>query len=204
MNNKSFVSVFTLTEFHLLLLLGAFSRITFGIDLLDVICADEATGTVLNNPDSCTTFYYCQNETVVEYECQGGLYFDPVAMSCQPQKLNDPYCGPCNNLLDGDLVKLAGSCGRYGVCENKIVVEERYCEENEYFDSREFQCKINSEIKCDKRCDNLKTPFMADPSDCRNYLQCEGGQVVTKVCPDGLYFDVKRLLCGYETDVKCA
>lgn len=181
------------------------ATVATGIDLTDVLCANEETGTIFSNPDSCTMYYYCHEDTTYEVECPTGFYFDSSSVSCQKQKPDDSKCGLCFNLIDGDLVKMAGSCSKYGVCKDKVVAEERYCADDEAFDTNDFTCKSNEIVQCDKRCDNVDKPFFGDVNDCRNYLYCDdSGNLKVEQCTDGLYFDSERIICGYEADVKCA
>lgn len=174
-----------------------------GIDL-DVICENEATGTILSNPDACTTYFYCHEGTVYDMDCPSGYYFEVLSMSCKPQKFDDIKCGLCYNLLDGDKVKIPGGCSKYGVCKGNLVIEEGECAADEAFDTNEFTCKSNNVVKCDKRCDNATQQFFGDPTDCKNYLHCDHGQVKVYQCPDELFFDSERMLCTYLGDVTCA
>lgn len=170
---------------------------------MDDLCANEETGTIINNPDFCASYFYCQNDVALDRECPQGFYFEGGSVSCRRQRPDDIKCGLCSNSDDGDLVKVRGNCSTYGVCKNKLVAEERLCEPGEAFDMNDNVCMAKESAKCDERCDRDDGEFFHDKEDCRNYLHCDNGQVRTSKCPENLYFNEEKQFCSYKVGEDC-
>lgn len=47
------------------------------------------------------------------------------------------------------------------------------------------------------------TGYFAHPCDCNKFLQCAGGIMYEKKCPDGLRFDPTKKACDHAVNVKC-
>lgn len=137
--------------------------------------------------DDCAKFYECidlSDEvdddfswTVVQYECQSGLYFDPTDWNCTiPKDIHPPRVCP-------------------GAEKEKEEEEE---------DDEDNPTTATTTTVPDEICPYAG--YFVHPEDCSEFYKCveepDGFSISRFGCPAGFIFDPKRILCVVPEEIK--
>lgn len=134
----------------------------------DPVCAGVLNGEFVRNSESCSAYYYCNNERAIRATCPSPFFFDARTQICDHSYLVDcTVCSPrgIQNLEDRN------DCRRYYQCVAGVRTH-RWCSEGLVFDIRIGDCNLESITPCivnNNVCRNFPNiPFVqiGDPQDC--------------------------------------
>jgi len=126
-----------------------------------------------------------------------------VCGSSMPSQTFDEYCRK-QNIEDG-LHAHPSECKKYTLClDGKSYNQE--CQGDLLFDAKTWSCNVPAEVTCiSDFCgnNNKEDGVYAHPSRCGMYIVCSQGISYIESCASGLWFDVRKKNCNYETKVAC-
>ncbi|XP_033113930.1 neurogenic locus notch homolog protein 1-like [Anneissia japonica] len=159
------------------------------------------------NPKDCTQFYQCSGgEDYIQY-CQKGLVYNQNYDKCD-YPYNVPECefvGKndgrfCDDRPDGNY-RHPNDCKKFFTCSSHI----RYifkCPVGLVYNRDKGVCDWQSnvpECSCNRCgfCTKTSTDTYPHASDCKQFLQCSNGILITRSCPSGLVYVASKHRCDY-------
>lgn len=141
----------------------------------DPACAGVPNGEFVRNSESCSAYYYCNNERAIRATCPAPFVFEPRNQVCDNSfSVDCTVCSPrgIQNLEDPN------DCRRFFHCAAGIRTH-RFCSEGLVFDPRIGDCNLESLAPC-KVNNNvcryfLNIPFIqiGDPQDCTRLIAAQ-------------------------------
>ncbi|XP_046807851.1 uncharacterized protein LOC111687852 [Lucilia cuprina] len=165
------------------------------------LCAGQANGALVGNPQQCNTFFLCENEQAIPQSCYEGQYFNTTTHACEADLEAECY-KPCENENAGPIKLLPHPiCNKYYFCNGRNT-HVGTCDVGS-FDIETGICDATK--KCfPNPCDNLP-PFAAfpDPYDPTKFYICKDKKPIPMKCLDGMEFDHELKLCVKVSDPDC-
>ncbi|BFF98314.1 peritrophin-48 [Drosophila madeirensis] len=99
-------------------------------------------GAMKPNDNVCGSYYVCNGNSLVSYDCAYGYYFDDTKNDCLPRKTATPVTG-CNRCQFATTTWVnavnSTSCGTYYYCNNGKATLQT-CQEDYYFNEAQQGC----------------------------------------------------------------
>lgn len=171
-------------------------------------CSLLTNGTRIKDPRACNAWITCIDGEAVSGTCEDNLFYDRNTFKCVNSSTIDCLSSnPCA-ALNGEIGFNANpyNCSTYYYC-NKGSATPGYCDTDYTFDPgtkvcvRGYPCKTsNPESYCNILPDGV---FIKDPNNCDGYKLCWKGNVLSRSCPAGYYYDAVKGDCDYPSNVNC-
>ncbi|XP_053956322.1 uncharacterized protein LOC128861972 [Anastrepha ludens] len=140
-----------------------------------------------NYPENCDKYYVCFDGKLQERECGTGNSFNSSLGVCVRDTDNICWPADCNNQVEDTMVYRS---------RRSIVVDVA----DETSDTRSVLHALGS-----PNCLGLyaEGEVVTHPKDCRKYLICASGEMISRDCGLDNYFDPNTLTCSIDTQQAC-
>ncbi|KXJ73331.1 hypothetical protein RP20_CCG016068 [Aedes albopictus] len=169
-------------------------------EFMDGVCAGRPDSYVIEHPNYCGWFIWCQNGQTNVFQCPANEILRPDMQFCVPGE--DDTC---------EAFEIDRMCeGRHGViyphpdrCDQFIRCEEGNlniisCPAYTIIERGTIQCVPGNTESCElyvDLCRGRPDGIIPHPSRCHLFIECRSGQVTLDSCPDGLIFDSSQSQC---------
>nr|XP_017036900.1 tenascin [Drosophila kikkawai] len=159
-------------------------------------------GSMSADPKDCAGYYQCLDAESLLMKCPFGSYFEAQHEVCVVDEQ-----GICPNseriCFEGELLEDPRDPANYLRCLVGSLVKER-CPSGSYFNSVSKTCRLDWNFELfSLRETCAEGEVQADPTNCAGYLGCKDGQLVSKTCPSGSYFEPKLMICIVDVNGLC-
>lgn len=190
------------------------------------LCKEGAVKAVA---DDCYIFETCVNGQYQKLNCPSGFYFYAPHGVCKPIQINAHF--KCNCMVpEHAVLQNKDNCQTYYVCKGRKPLLNR-CAEGEYYESSvnsclpdlegvcvmkptrpppkshaEYQAELLIETGAQKVCENNERgiiSFSSFEGSCNKFQICLNGQLYTKECPEGFYYNDSKKYCVLDTENIC-
>uniref|UniRef100_A0A1I8MSR0 Chitin-binding type-2 domain-containing protein n=1 Tax=Musca domestica TaxID=7370 RepID=A0A1I8MSR0_MUSDO len=157
------------------------------------------------HPLDCNRKLVCRDGRMIEESCERGYYFNEAVKACIKDVNN--ICplssrAASTTCVDGTFKVNDKDCTAYFRCCTNTW-KEANCAEGEYFNPKNLQCEKDEKYYC------LPPPVVPcvegkqyqDPANCSAYFLCCSGELVSKSCETGYYFNGKE--CELDVNNQC-
>ncbi|XP_058985140.1 uncharacterized protein LOC101900380 isoform X11 [Musca domestica] len=157
------------------------------------------------HPLDCNRKLVCRDGRMIEESCERGYYFNEAVKACIKDVNN--ICplssrAASTTCVDGTFKVNDKDCTAYFRCCTNTW-KEANCAEGEYFNPKKLQCEKDEKYYC------LPPPVVPcvegkqyqDPANCSAYFLCCSGELVSKSCETGYYFNGKE--CELDVNNQC-
>ncbi|XP_020811670.1 peritrophin-48-like [Drosophila serrata] len=159
-------------------------------------------GSMTADPEDCAGYYQCLDAESLRMKCPFGSYFESQNEVC----VVDEH-GVCptseRSCFEGELQEDPRDSASYLRCLEGSLVKER-CPSGSYFNSISKSCRLDWILKLfPTRETCAEGDVQVDPTNCAGYLGCQDGQLVSKTCPSGSYFEPTLMTCIVDVNGLC-
>lgn len=148
-----------------------------GQSFVEDICDGIPNGTLVIDPESCSGFYVCSDDVLLELvTCPENLWFNPDIQTC-----DFPENFVCHLFVTTPTVTSPST--------STIVTRDPNVEDGIYCPSIENPHAIQ---------------FIPSLIDCERYYICYYGQPHPMSCLEGYYWNQARRMCDYPANANCA
>ncbi|XP_050080110.1 multiple epidermal growth factor-like domains protein 6 [Anopheles maculipalpis] len=177
---------------------------------IETMCDGRDGGLFLPHPTDCARFIWCQQGTAMEMGCETGNIFSAPAQSCIPGNVNTctPLTGVCANQPDGTVLPHPDRCDFFIWCtEGRPTVnpcpigeilrpDVQFC-----VPGNADTCQFTpTDLMCMGQADGIRFPH---PSDCAQFLQCQGQNAILHTCPVGSIYNAPTRNCVPGNQATC-
>uniref|UniRef100_A0A182PN30 Chitin-binding type-2 domain-containing protein n=1 Tax=Anopheles epiroticus TaxID=199890 RepID=A0A182PN30_9DIPT len=171
-------------------------------EFLDNVCQDRPDGEVIEHPNVCEHFIWCQEGTVSVMPCPLGEILRPDAQFCVPGNAStciaDPIEEMCNERLDGRVYPHPTDCRQYLRCnDSKPSIES--CRPGTIYRASTQSCVAGNGDTCtflDNTCAGRPDGVIPHPEGCALFLLCTSGTTAGFRCPEGEILHPEFLTCA--------
>ncbi|XP_017841523.1 protein obstructor-E [Drosophila busckii] len=108
----------------------------------------------------------------------------------------------CAGVIDNLFLPHITNCSEYYLCvSNQAIV--RSCPVGFYFDAKDQQCVVASEVRCMPKCPPQGLSSFCYDRTCTKYVLCFSGQPVLRGCGEGLQYNALTDRCDFPQYVDC-
>ncbi|XP_023242388.1 LOW QUALITY PROTEIN: uncharacterized protein LOC111640596 [Centruroides sculpturatus] len=165
------------------------------------------TSCLIVDPNDCSSYYICENNTSIKVKCKSGYLFDQNIEKCRNESEVDcPHIAdPSVCLEPNGLFPLPSDCHKFIHCSHGIAYIKD-CPANLEFDADQEICSLPTgkcgEIIKDPIC-NESTGLFPDPNNCSSFIHCDHGKAHRKNCPNPLNFNPELEVCDWPWNTNC-
>ncbi|GFS49666.1 uncharacterized protein NPIL_84651, partial [Nephila pilipes] len=107
----------------------------------------------------------------------------------------------------GNFPKPGTLCRGYYACKD-FVPTERFCHEEEHFNTNKGRCDSKDHFPCfekpkSKECPTDNGQFLKPGTNCKIYYDCCNGKPTEKKCPQDTLFDPSKQKCDWSDHYTC-
>ncbi|XP_030081010.1 peritrophin-44 [Drosophila hydei] len=126
---------------------------------------------------------------------------------CLPQPLQalNNYEDMCRLFKNGIQIRKPATCNEYIECINGEGTM-RTCADSLVFEASSQECvkaTASNSVHCGNLCEGLDGKWVADPTNCQNYLYCRNGEALAGHCEGNQHFNEALQSCEHEDDSIC-
>lgn len=170
-------------------------------EFLDGVCVGRPDGFVIEHPNYCGSFIWCQGGQVQIHPCPAGEILREDMQFCVPGDLNTCEFSPVENMCDGRMEDLRfphpDRCDQVVICSGGSHSVQS-CPPYTIVQPGSIQCVPGNPESCDlytDMCVGRPDGVIPHPSRCHLFINCQSGQVQMQSCPDGHIFDSSDSQC---------
>ncbi|XP_037904525.1 fibrillin-3-like [Hermetia illucens] len=166
-------------------------------------CEDVENGAFVPLVGDCAKFQMCCDGDLIVISCPEGTYFNsdleictPDNGECKGEPTTTTTTAPldnCGEYPSGSFVPLE-DCKKYAICcDGKLI--NQTCPNGYYFNKDTSICTPDDGT-CEKPTPQCtEGDLEGDRDSCFNYMECVGGEWVSKECEQGTYFNPSNKQC---------
>uniref|UniRef100_A0A182QSC0 Chitin-binding type-2 domain-containing protein n=1 Tax=Anopheles farauti TaxID=69004 RepID=A0A182QSC0_9DIPT len=169
---------------------------------LDQLCFGQPNGWVIEHPNLCGHFIWCEAGAVSVFPCPDREILRPDAQFCVPGNPStctfDPVERMCDGRQDGLVYPHPTDCRLFVRCENSAPMVET-CRPGTIFRSTTQSCVAGNGATCellDGLCVGRPDSVLPHPAGCELFLMCTSGTTSALRCPEGEILHPEFLVCA--------
>lgn len=173
------------------------------------ICELLSNGTRIKDPRACNAWITCIDGIPHAGTCSDNLFYDRNTYACvNSTSIKCISSNPCATLTDETgFAADPYACDGYYYCNNGSAAHG-VCQTGYNFNPgtsdciRGYPCAIN--MNPDSYCNILPDGvFIKVRNSCVEYQLCWKGEILSRECPNGYYYNALMADCDYPANVKC-
>ncbi|XP_055531885.1 uncharacterized protein LOC129722461 [Wyeomyia smithii] len=170
-------------------------------ELMDGVCVGRPNGYVIEHPNYCGMFIWCQDGEAQVHNCPWEEILRPDMQFCVPGNSETCDADPIEEMCDGRsgpvIYPHPYRCDQYMICEeeNQNIFT---CPDDHIVEPGTIRCVPGNPETCtlyNKLCVGRPDGVIPHPSRCQLYISCYAEQVTIESCPDGHIFDSTESRC---------
>lgn len=181
-------------------------------------CEGLPVGTLLPNPEDCSTFYQCTNSGPLLMPCAPDLHFSPKTGKCEyPEIAECASTGElCRGLPIGTLLPDPNDCGSFYLCTFTGSTKVS-CPNGLHFNPKSRECEPPELAGCQDNDDDDEAAGIPCPGDddpetliifpseknCAWYYICINGRATRFECAPGLHWNQEAMRCDLPENANC-
>lgn len=175
---------------------------------------------IIKNPNSINTYIHCAFGKEFIMNCPLDYVWNDIKKVCQEARqiktdlkfrqsrtMKGEIKAPnyCKHVQSFEKMTYPDplDCSSYFMCANQKPLLTK-CPDTQIYDPENGLCTEISRSTCFKPCENIsasQTALMANPHDCKSFLQCINGHPVKQICPSLLVWVQNK--CEWPADDYC-
>ncbi|XP_053679175.1 multiple epidermal growth factor-like domains protein 6 [Anopheles nili] len=174
------------------------------------VCQGRPDGWVIEHPNECGVFIWCQGGVVSVQPCPPGEILRPDAQFCVPGDsvtcIFDPVERMCDGRPDGLIYPHPTDCRQFVRCEASQPILES-CRPGTIFQIATQSCVAGNGNTCsllDDLCVGQPDSVLPHPEGCELFLMCTSGVTSALRCPEGEILHPEFLVCATGNAADCS
>uniref|UniRef100_A0A182M3K3 Chitin-binding type-2 domain-containing protein n=1 Tax=Anopheles culicifacies TaxID=139723 RepID=A0A182M3K3_9DIPT len=170
-------------------------------EVMENVCQNQTNSLILQHPNHCGHFIWCQGRTMSVQQCPVGEILRPDAQFCVPGNATscefDPIDQMCLRKADYVRFPHPDDCSLYLACQGQKALVQS-CPDGSVYHAPTRSCVPGNQATCERfdgLCSGHSNGLIPHPLVCSAYIRCISSKAVFEQCAQGTVFDKELRGC---------